>query len=96
MDQIVCPGCLCQLLDRPACCPVCGCSLDPAQGTDQAELVSRNGIGGSRLPAELLEWARSQINEEELVAGIREVEETGGLELKDFIDELEQEASARE
>jgi hypothetical protein len=45
---------------------------------------------------DLLEWARSQINEEEILTQIREVQATGGLELKDFIHELEQEATSRE
>ena len=39
-------------------------------------------------PAEL-EWARSQIDLEEIRAGIEEIERTGGLELRDFIQELE-------
>ena len=40
--------------------------------------------------------ARGQFDEEEFVAGLREIRETGGLELKDFIRELEQEAAPRE
>ena len=42
-----------------------------------------------KLTPELLEWARNQYTEEEIVAGLREIEATGGLELKDFIHELE-------
>jgi hypothetical protein len=38
---------------------------------------------------ELLEWARQQINEEEILRGYREIIGTGGLELRDFIAELE-------
>ena len=49
-----------------------------------------------KLSPELMEWARSQINEEEIAAALREVEETGGLELKDFICELEEEAKPRD
>jgi hypothetical protein len=45
---------------------------------------------------EIIEWARQQLNEEETVAGLREIRETGGLELDDFIQELEQEATPRE
>jgi hypothetical protein len=44
----------------------------------------------------LREWARQQFSEEEFLAEVREIEETGGLELKDFIHELEQEAGPRE
>ncbi len=42
---------------------------------------------------ELLEWARRTFNEEEFLAGLREIQTTGGLEFKDFIHELEQEAA---
>jgi len=41
------------------------------------------------LTPELLEWALQQINEEEIVTGIREIRETGGLQFNDFIKELE-------
>jgi len=41
---------------------------------------------------EFLEWARGQFSEEELAAGLRELEGGGGLELRDFIHELEQAA----
>ncbi len=40
---------------------------------------------------EILEWARNHCSEEDILAGIREIQATGGLELKDFIHELEQE-----
>ena len=49
-----------------------------------------------KLDPDLLEWARSQINEEDILTQLREVQATGGLELKDFIHELEQEATSRE
>jgi hypothetical protein len=45
-----------------------------------------------RLTPKLLEWARKQLNEEEIVAGLREIRQTGGLELQDFLHELEQAA----
>ena len=48
------------------------------------------------LPPEILEWARQHFNEEEFLAGLREIRETGGLQLEDFIRELEQEATRRE
>ena len=41
-----------------------------------------------KLTPEELEWARGLDTEEEILAGIREIRETGGLELKDFIHEL--------
>jgi hypothetical protein len=45
---------------------------------------------------EFLEWARRELRkyrEEEILAGIREIETTGGLQLQDFIHELEREAT---
>ena len=49
-----------------------------------------------KVPQEILDWARGQFDEEEFVAGLREIRETGGLELKDFLRELEKEAMPRE
>jgi hypothetical protein len=48
------------------------------------------------LTPELLEWARRELNEEEIVEGLREIRQTGGLELKDFLPELERAAGADE
>jgi hypothetical protein len=42
-----------------------------------------------QLTPEQLAWAREQFSEEEIVAGLREIRKTGGLELKDFISDLE-------
>ncbi len=50
----------------------------------------------AQVPPDLLEWARRQFSEEEIVAGLREIKETGGLELRDFIHELEQAAGTDE
>jgi hypothetical protein len=51
--------------------------------------IRNESQSGQTLPAELLEWARQQFSDEEIAAGLREVQETGGLELQDFIEELE-------
>ncbi|SRR5260370_38526098 len=50
-------------------------------------------VESSNLSPEILDWARQQSSEEEIVAGLREIRQTGGLELKDFIHELEQAAA---
>jgi hypothetical protein len=42
-------------------------------------------------PPELLAWARQTCNEEEFTAALREMEQTGGLELRDLLHELEEE-----
>jgi hypothetical protein len=41
---------------------------------------------------EVLEWARHQFSEEEIVAGLLEIRKTGGRELSQFIQELEKQA----
>ena len=42
------------------------------------------------LTPEFRAWALQDFNEEEFLAGMREIEETGGLEFTDLIHELEQ------
>ncbi len=42
------------------------------------------------LTPEFREWALQLFTEEEIVAGLREIEDTGGLELADFIHELDE------
>jgi hypothetical protein len=49
-----------------------------------------------KLPAEILEWARQQVREEDVIAGIKDIHETGGFELKDFLAELERAAFSDE
>jgi hypothetical protein len=55
-----------------------------------------DGFPFAKLSPELLEWFRQQVNEEEVIAGLREIEETGGLELSDFLPELERAAGLDE
>ena len=43
----------------------------------------------SWLAPELREWARQQFTEAEIVAELKELREKGGLELKEFLQELE-------
>ena len=42
------------------------------------------------LSPELREWLLRQFTEEEAIAALRELREKGGLELREFIQELEQ------
>lgn len=48
------------------------------------------------LTPEVKEWARRTFNEEEFLAELREIEASGGVQIKDLLDEMEQEAAARE
>ena len=48
-----------------------------------------------RIPPEILEWARQTFDEEEFLAQIREIEATGGLQLEDFIAQLQARARSK-
>jgi hypothetical protein len=43
-----------------------------------------------KCPPDVLAWADRQFSDEEVMAGVREIQETGGLELKDFFHEVDQ------
>ncbi len=47
------------------------------------------------IPPEIVEWARQTFDEEEFLAQIREIEESGGLQLDDFIAEIEARARSK-
>jgi hypothetical protein len=54
------------------------------------------GINGFKKPTPaLLAWAKKQYSKEEILAGLKEMKKTGGLELKDFLHELEEAAKPR-
>ncbi len=63
--------------------------LESAMGASKLPPIPSE-LGFTRVPIdpEILEWARQNIDEEEIMAGIREIEETGGVQLEDFIEEL--------
>ncbi len=47
------------------------------------------------IPPELVEWARQTFDEEEFLAQLREIEATGGLQLEDFLAEVETRARSK-
>jgi hypothetical protein len=49
----------------------------------------------TQLTPELRQWALQQFTEEEILAGLRELREEGGLELRDFLPELERIVAAQ-
>jgi hypothetical protein len=51
---------------------------------------SANGVPDGKLAPELAAWEGLAFDRETFLAGLREVEQTGGLELKDFLRELEE------
>jgi hypothetical protein len=48
------------------------------------------------VPPEVIEWALKNFNEEEVLEELRQIRETGGLKLSDFLPELEAIANAKE
>ena len=49
-----------------------------------------------KIPPALKDWIVRNINVEEDLAAIREIEETGGYQLEDFIHEIEEKVNSRE
>jgi hypothetical protein len=87
MSPRICPKCGREIAPDVAACSACGCLVNgiaPATPVD------------GRLTPEQRAWALQQFSDEQLFQGIREVLQGGGLELKDFIHELEREANGRE
>jgi predicted DNA-binding antitoxin AbrB/MazE fold protein len=63
---------------------------------DELDTVNARGsefVSGKPSP-EVLEWARRQHSPEQVIAMLREMEQSGGLELKEFIADLERAANA--
>jgi hypothetical protein len=48
------------------------------------------------LTPELVAWAKDTFDLEEFLEGMRDIEQNGGYELKDFIDELKKKSLASE
>jgi len=65
-------------------------------GTNNPTQGERKDFSSVELTPDILEWARRQFSDEEYAAGFRDIRENGGLELSDFIHELEQTASPDE
>ena len=98
MADANCPQCGGDVSEGATRCSECGQPLNGAAlaGASGVQQPPPPAAASGKLPPELMEWARQQFNEEEFLAGLREVQETGGAELKDFIQELEQEAGPRD
>jgi hypothetical protein len=91
-----CPQCGEAHAREAVTCLVCGHPLNGAPVTDAGAFAEQSKPPSGKLSPELKEWVRGQLSAEEFLAGVREIEKTGGQELKDFIQELEQEAGPRD
>lgn len=100
MARVHCPRCNRDLAGDAVTCPECGHTVNgaplPDAGTSRHQSTSPLIPPSEKLSPELMAWVRQQSSEEEFLAGLREIQESGGLELKDFIQELEQEAAPRD
>lgn len=74
-------------------CPACGGSVNGVTEGVPRSAFEPASPPSEQLQPELKEWARQQFSEEEFLAGLREIQTTGGSELQDFLQELEQEAA---
>ncbi len=95
MNPSACPKCGHQADPGAAACPDCGQALSngtaplPTKPPPPPE-VSTWVI--EKTPPDMLAWALQTFDMEEHRAAMREIEETGGLSLEDFIDEIERRA----
>ncbi len=75
---------------------VCGAFALPFNDESNSDEAVYTPPQPRKLTPEEMEWVVRQTNPEEMIAGLREVQETGGLELRDFIHELEEAAGLNE
>jgi hypothetical protein len=93
MAEILCPKCGHQVAREATACSNCGQDMrNGAVPGSMEKPIPPPEVSSwviEKVPPDLLAWARQTFNMEEYLAGVRQIEETGGLELKDFIDEIE-------
>jgi predicted amidophosphoribosyltransferase len=100
MAEVRCPQCGRDLALDDTTCSGCGRSLTGAALADAGGSARQPSPPpeppSGKLSPELMKRARQQFSEEEFLAGLHEIQKTGGMELQDFIRELEQEAEHRD
>ncbi len=62
------------------------------QAARDVENLAQGRPVARRLTPEELEWAKAQYTDEEILDGYREIQRTGGLQLADFLPDLERAA----
>jgi hypothetical protein len=84
MESLSCPKCGHQTTAGTVTCPDCGHALNGKLpvGDRPAE------IPDGRLPPEWCDWESQAFDKQAFLHGVAEVERTGGVELKDFIQEI--------
>ena len=103
MEHLTCPKCGSQADAATPACPGCGHALlngvsslptNPAEKPPVPPGLA--GVVFQKLTPEQMERARQTFNMEEFQAGVREIEETGGLQFEDFVEELQRAAGLPE
>jgi hypothetical protein len=92
MNPSTCPKCGHQADAAAAACPDCGQALSNGAAPLSAKPPPPPEVSTwviEKTPPDMLAWARQTIDEEEILAELEEIKRGGGLELKDFIDEIE-------
>jgi len=92
-------------------CPTCGRETAAGEACPGCGPTTDNGATGGRTPVPpsevarwlierpspaVLAWAKQTLNEAEFLAALREVEQGGGHQFEDFIDEIERIAHGKE
>ncbi len=62
----------------------------PISEEEKAELRQWKAEKDALMTPEFLTWARAQFNEEEFLAGMREIEETGGVDFATLMRDIDQ------
>jgi hypothetical protein len=86
-------------------CPECGRSTE-AHAPDCAAAngfvrkpdppAEVKGWTVEKTPSDLVEWARQTFDEEEFLEGVREIEQTGGVNFEGFIGDIEERVKLRD
>ena len=91
MNTHTCPKCGHQTADATVC-PGCGQEFKNGRVCDRKKPTPPPEAANwviTPTPPEMIEEMKRSLNEEEILAELEEVRRTGGVELKDFIHEIE-------
>ncbi len=98
-----CPKCGHQASAEGGTCEKCGQAMTNGMAPQAKQPLQKpplppelTGYVFEKVPPEMIEEALGPFNREEFLAGVREIEATGGYQLEDFIAELEKAVRRRE
>src|SRR5271170_6511858 len=101
--MIPCPECGRSSATEVAACPNCGHALANGTAPQVRSSVTKpppppevSSWVIEKVPPEMIEEARRTFNEEEYLAELREVEQTGGVQFEDILGEIEEMVKRRD